>query len=255
MQNQRLRPRTRGNTAEISLPFARRETPRTALPRRVGGYDILALVSADDAGQLFRVARGTEHPEFYMHAVSPRLMADEAYRAEFLRQARLKASLEHPLLLRTLDVSAAESPRLFEVTEIWPGVSLADRLEHASGTATTPITLPIEICAALGVAIADLLATCHAANVLHLNLSPAAFYATRDAIMRVTAFRGARNSGNPAITACIGPDDNHGTLAPELLTAATPDARTSSPSAPPSTAPPPENPSTTAPTQPTACAL
>src|SRR6266516_1273727 len=97
--------------------------------------------------------------------VALKLLAPDADRARFDREARAAASLAHPNITQLYDYGEAEG-RPYMVLEYLPGGSLEDRLEEG-----TP--LPDADAAHIASEIAAGLAHAHARGLVHRDLKPA----------------------------------------------------------------------------------
>src|SRR5438067_8278963 len=97
--------------------------------------------------------------------VALKLLAPDADRARFDREARAAASLAHPNITQLYDHGEAEG-RPYMVLEYLPGGSLEDRLEEG-----TP--LPDADAAHIASEIAAGLAHAHARGLIHRDLKPA----------------------------------------------------------------------------------
>ena len=107
------------------------------------------------------------------------LADDEAFRARFVREARLAGRLAHPNIVRVYD--AGETPRPFIVMEYVPGVSLADA--GRLGVARI-VELGVQACAGLQHA--------HDAGLIHRDVKPANLLLREDGVLKIVDFGIAR---------------------------------------------------------------
>lgn len=84
--------------------------------------------------------------------------------ARFVRESRMTARVEHPGVPAVFD-AGADGDRLYLVMQLVPGTDLADFLAERS-------PLPIAEAAAITAQIASVLATAHAASLVHRDLKP-----------------------------------------------------------------------------------
>src|SRR5207253_9055802 len=82
----------------------------------------------------------------------------------FLREIRVTAQLHHPNILPVLQ-SGEDGGRLFFVLPYMDGGTLRDRLDREK-------QLPVAEVVAIGLTIADALASAHAKNLLHRDVKP-----------------------------------------------------------------------------------
>ncbi len=94
------------------------------------------------------------------------LASDAAFRERFDREARALSQLDDPHICALYDVGQ-EQGTAFLVMQYLEGETLADRLAGTSGA-----PLPLEEALAIGVQIADALATAHRAGIVHRDLKP-----------------------------------------------------------------------------------
>ncbi|MBX9581131.1 MAG: protein kinase, partial [Gemmataceae bacterium] len=98
--------------------------------------------------------------------VMPRLSADASVQsALFLRGARAVARVDHPNVVRVLDLFSTGSADVL-VQEAVDGPTLADLLRG-------PDAVPPDRAVALAAELADALAAVHAGGLVHCNLGPA----------------------------------------------------------------------------------
>ena len=127
------------------------------------------------------------------------------------------AAVDHPHLVYPLEVVGADGPDPMLVLAVAPGGSLADRL--ASGGPLGPGRA-----AALLAPVADALAACHAAGVVHGDVSTANVLLGADATSALLADLGAARG--PAVGVVPGgATGTPGSTAPEVLDGAPTDAR------------------------------
>jgi serine/threonine-protein kinase len=117
------------------------------------------------------------------------LADDAAFRARFLREARLAARLSHPNLVGVYDAGEAEDGRPFIVMELVPGTTLAEvgrvPADHAVG---------------LVVQAAHGLAHAHAAGLVHRDVKPQNLLLRDDGVLKVADFGIARAAEATALT-------------------------------------------------------
>jgi eukaryotic-like serine/threonine-protein kinase len=97
----------------------------------------------------------------------------------FRREARASAKLDHPNIIKVLDVVAGEVP--FLVLELLEGQTLAERLRR--GGALPPLEA-----AQIAAAVADGLEAAHRAGIIHRDVRPSNIMLTPDGGVKVTDF-------------------------------------------------------------------
>jgi eukaryotic-like serine/threonine-protein kinase len=108
------------------------------------------------------------------------LAGDEAFRARFVREARLAGGLSHPNVVRVYDAGETDG-RPFIVMEYVPGTSLAQAGRLAPGPV---VELGVQACAGLQHA--------HDAGLVHRDVKPANLLVRDDRTLKVADFGIAR---------------------------------------------------------------
>jgi serine/threonine protein kinase/Tol biopolymer transport system component len=131
--------------------------------RRLGPYEIVSLLGAGGMGEVYR-ARDTRLDRIVAIKVLPaHLMASDASRARFEREARAISALSHPNICALYDVGR-EGDTEYLVMEYLEGETLADRLARGP--------LPRSQFVKLGAQIAEALQHAHRAGIVHRDLKP-----------------------------------------------------------------------------------
>jgi len=143
----------------------------------IGRYRILDLLGVGGMGMVYRAEDLTLRRPVALKFLAPALASDEEYRARFLREARVAASLNHPNTCvvyevgevdESVDLAHAEVPgpgTPFIAMELIEGETLATRLASAG---------PLAIRDAVDIAlqIAEGLAEAHSRRIVHRDLKP-----------------------------------------------------------------------------------
>ena len=146
---------------------------------RLGPYEILAPLGAGGMGEVFR-ARDTRLGRQVAVKILPDSVSQDPRRvARFETEARALAALSHPNILGIHDLGRSDG-RLYAVTELLEGQSLRDRM------AGEPVAW--RKAAEIGAAIADALASAHAAEIVHRDLKPENVFITSDGRVKVLDF-------------------------------------------------------------------
>jgi serine/threonine-protein kinase len=108
----------------------------------------------------------------------PHLVADDAVRERFLREAQLAARLQHPHAVAIFDVGGTDEP--FIVMEHLAGGSLAERILDETLDAGAAISLGSQLLGALQSA--------HASGIIHRDIKPANIMFTSDGTAKLVDF-------------------------------------------------------------------
>jgi len=185
---------------------------------QIGGYTIVAPLGSGGMGTVYRAADdgGTAVALKLLH---PQIGADAANRARLYREVAVLQRLRHPAVASVLDAEA-DSTEAFIVTELVPGVNLADHV-HEHG----PFG-PDEL-RDLARALSDALEAVHGVGVVHRDLKPTNVVVGRDGPVLID-FGIAQAAGHDSAEVSesgvvVG---TPGYLAPELLDGAEPSPET-----------------------------
>jgi eukaryotic-like serine/threonine-protein kinase len=191
---------------------------------KLGPYEILARLGAGGMGVVYRARDGRLERDVAIKVLPSGLLADEAARKRFRREALALAKLNHPNIATVYDVGEQEGAD-YLVMECVPGKSLAEEAASASR--------PDKGIIALGKQIAAALEEAHEQGVVHRDLKPGNIMVTPKGQVKVLDFGLARilqAAGDPHATESFAQTGNlAGTLpymAPEQLRGEPADART-----------------------------
>jgi hypothetical protein len=151
-------------------------TERYAVERVIGRGGMATVYLARDRTLRRSVA---------LKVLAPHLAADEAFRARFLREARLAARLTHPNVVQVYDVGEDERGP-FIVMEYVEGETLADDLRRRG-------PLPPAEVAAIGIQLCAALEAAHAERLVHRDIKPQNILRRPDGQVKLADFGIARS--------------------------------------------------------------
>lgn len=139
-------------------------------------------------------------------------LSDDSMRRRFRREGAVLKALQHPAIVRLLEIEIDADGIAFLVTEYVDGSTLAQRIANAP--------LPIEEADVLVASLGDALGAAHLHGVLHGDVQPAnvVWPARADATPRLVDFGASKILGIDRLTAT---GEIHGTpayMAPEMIT-------------------------------------
>jgi serine/threonine-protein kinase len=156
----------------------------------VPGYRLTRRLGGGGAGEVFLASQLLRAPDDALRTVAlktirPELLTSPRHRLIMENDVRIAALLDHPNVVRILDVGHA-SGALYYTMPYFKGGSLADRIDRKP--------LPSRDAAALLLPVARAVAYLHAqpAPVIHLDLKPANVLLTEDGTPHVADFGLAR---------------------------------------------------------------
>jgi serine/threonine-protein kinase len=125
--------------------------------------------------------------------------------ARLRREARVQSSIEHPNVVRTLDLDQLPDGSIYVVMELLRGQSLATRLRN-SGVLAPGFALPvfIQVCRALAAA--------HQLGIVHRDLKPGNVFICEDRAVKVLDFGMSKFSEAESLT-----QDGHTLGTPEYM--------------------------------------
>ncbi len=130
----------------------------------LGGYRIEGKLGQGGMGIVYKARQISLDRPVALKVLTSDLAFDEASRKRFLQEGILAARVQHPQLVRVLQVGEQEH-RLFLAFELVHGKTLREKL-HREGP------LPVQQSVDVVLACADALATLHDAGILHRDIKP-----------------------------------------------------------------------------------
>lgn len=159
---------------------------------RLGAYEIVESIGAGGMGEVYRARDDRLRRDVAVKVLPEHLAADAEYLARFEREAQAVAQLSHPNILAIHDFGRDHGVT-YAVTELLEGTTLRRRLDTAR--------LPWREAVAIGVAVADGLASAHAKGIVHRDLKPENLFVGSDGRIKILDF-GIARWAEPA-----GPDE------------------------------------------------
>ena len=191
--------------------------------RRLGHYTVLERIGAGGMGVVYRARDERLQREVALKVLPEGLLADDAARRRFRREALALSQLNHPNIATIHDFDS-DGGIDFLVLEFIPGVSLDARI--ATGR------LPEAEVVRLGIQLAQGLEAAHARGIVHCDLKPSNLRITPDGRLEILDFGIARWHQRPEdltlSASAAEPGAITGSLpymAPEQLRGGAPDPR------------------------------
>jgi eukaryotic-like serine/threonine-protein kinase len=160
-------------------------------PKRIGDYEILAVLGIGGMGRVFKVRNVISDRVEAMKILLPDLAGRQELAERFLREIKVLASLNHPNIAALRTALTLEN-RLVMVMEYVEGRTLAERLEQGAIPAGDALNYIDQVLDALKYA--------HEQKVIHRDIKPSNMMLTPQGIVKVMDFGIARSGTDHALT-------------------------------------------------------
>src|SRR5437660_164964 len=145
----------------------------------LGHYRLLELIGAGGMGVVYRAHDEQLDRDVALKVLPAGMLADEAARKRFRREALALAKLNHPNIA-TVHEFGSQNGIDFLVTEYIAGVTLDDKLSAGA--------LPVKEVLSLGMQLAQGLSAAHEQGIVHRDLKPANLRLTADRRLKILDF-------------------------------------------------------------------
>lgn len=178
-----------------------------------GRYELVAELARGAMGDVFAALDRVEGSKAAVKVLRAEYLADESMRRRFRREGAVLKALDHPAIVRLLELGVDDAGQVFLVTEYVEGETLAERLSEGP--------LSIDEADELVDALSDGLGAVHAHGVLHGDLKPANVIRPAQGSPRVVDFGASKILGLDRLTATGEVSGTPAYMAPEVLTGKT----------------------------------
>lgn len=161
-------------------------TPQTMVGRKLGHYEIIALLGAGGMGEVYRARDPRLDRNVAIKVLPQHLSKHPDALNRFEREAKAIAALSHPNILSIHDFGH-EDGTTFAVMELLEGETLRARLDHSS---LAPLSWREAV--KITASVADGLAAAHAKGIIHRDIKPENIFLTADGLVKVLDFGIAR---------------------------------------------------------------
>jgi serine/threonine protein kinase len=173
-------------------------------------YELVAEVARGAMGDVFEAFDRVEGRRAAVKVLRAEYLADESMRRRFRREGAVLKAIDHPAVVRLLEVGVQADGLVFLVTEYVEGHSLAERLSIGPLDLDAADVMVEALCGGLGAA--------HEHGVLHGDLKPANVLWPEDGGPRLVDFGASKVLGLDRLTATGEISGTPAYMAPEVLT-------------------------------------
>src|SRR5712691_671608 len=150
-----------------------------AAGKRLGPYEIIALLGAGGMGEVYRARDPRLNREVAVKVLPASFANDPGRLRRFEQEAHATSALNHPNILAIYDVGTNEGAP-YVVSELLEGESLRERLERGPLTPRKTIDYAIQI--------ANGLSAAHERGIVHRDLKPDNLFITKDERVKILDF-------------------------------------------------------------------
>lgn len=173
-------------------------------------YELVAELARGAMGEVFEARDRSTGSLVAVKTLRAEYLADDAMRRRFRREGAVLKALDHPAIVRLLELGIDENGRVFLVTEYVEGQTLSERLSNRA--------LTVPEADALVDALGAGLTAVHEHGVLHGDLKPANVIWPAGGSPRLVDFGASKILGIDRLTATGEVSGTPAYMAPELLT-------------------------------------
>jgi eukaryotic-like serine/threonine-protein kinase len=175
-----------------------------------GRYRLVAEIARGAMGDVFEAADQFDGSRVAVKVLRAEYLADESMRRRFRREGAILKAIDHPAIVRLLELGIDDDGQVFLVTEYVEGETLATRLLNGPLTITAADALVDALCGGLGAV--------HGHGVLHGDLKPANVIWHESGAPRLVDFGASKILGLDRLTATGELSGTPAYMAPEVLT-------------------------------------
>jgi serine/threonine-protein kinase len=195
-------------------------TPGDLVGTTLGGkYRIVGKIGSGGIGVVYAAEHVALGSQVAVKVLRGAAAKDASEIARLRREAQVQVTIEHPNVVRTLDLDQMPDGSLYVVMELLRGISLADKLARV-GLIAPGFAIPIflQVCRALSAA--------HERGIVHRDLKPGNVFLCDDGMAKVLDFGMSKFAAAETLTQegyTLGTPEY---MAPEQCIGATVEART-----------------------------
>lgn len=159
---------------------------------RVPGFELLELLGEGSAGAVFRARQVALDRDVALKVIPTSGEAGRRRMMRLLREVRLTAGLDHPVLVRGIDAGEGEGFHWFAM-ELVEGFTLAELVDRTGPLSAKEVLR-------IGIAVSEALVYLHGAGAVHRDIKPSNLMLDGDGRVRLLDLGLARSRGDPSVT-------------------------------------------------------
>ena len=167
------------------------EQPPSLVGKRLGHYDVLALVGAGGMGEVYRARDSVLKREVAVKVLPSSFAANPERLWRFKREARAASALNHPNIVTIHEISEGENCH-FIVSELVEGQTLRQKVAGGRMVLGEALDVAIKVASALDAA--------HRAGIVHRDIKPENVMVRTDGLVKVLDFGLAKLTEGPIHT-------------------------------------------------------
>jgi len=137
-----------------------------------GKFEVAELIGQGGMGSVYRATQLNLGREVALKLLAPHLAVNDLGRRRFEREARVAATLTHPVAVRIFDVGAS-GPHVYIAMELLEGAPLRDFMQDG-------VALPMDRLLEIATPLVDVLGAAHAVPLVHRDLKPENIFLEQD---------------------------------------------------------------------------
>ncbi|RME76673.1 MAG: serine/threonine protein kinase, partial [Planctomycetota bacterium] len=191
---------------EIILQMMGKKTEAT----KIGGYEILEKLGEGGMGMVYKAKQINMDRIVALKILSPSFAKDPSYIERFFREARSAGKLDHPNIVRGIDVGEAEGYYYFSM-EYVEGETLSQYLERVG-------KLNERAAAMVVIQVAKALDHAHQNGIIHRDIKPDNIFLSKSNVVKLGDLGLAKPEGDVSLTAIGIPVGTPCYISPEQAT-------------------------------------
>ncbi|RME04768.1 MAG: serine/threonine protein kinase, partial [Planctomycetota bacterium] len=165
--------------------------------KRIGGYEIEEKLGEGGMGIVYKARQINMDRIVALKILSPQFASNKSYIERFFREARSAGKLDHPNIVRGIDVGEADGFYYFSM-EFVEGQTLSQKLKELESKGQKGLG-EMEACE-ITIQVAKALEHAHKAGMVHRDIKPDNIFISKDQVVKLGDMGLAKPQGDSSIT-------------------------------------------------------